>query len=56
MGQNLKQKGIKYISIAVTLLAAVLFVAKFGGPSLLKSYVETGIGTCEKIPILCMAP
>ncbi|MCX5701556.1 MAG: hypothetical protein NTW64_01040 [Candidatus Omnitrophica bacterium] len=56
MRQKLKQKGIKYISIAVTLFLAVLFVAKFGGPSLLRFYVETGIGTCEKIPILCMAP
>lgn len=56
MRQKLKQKGIKYISIAVALLAALFFVAKFGGPSILRLYVETGFGTCEKIPILCMAP
>jgi hypothetical protein len=46
----------KYISIAIILLVGTLFVAKFGGPSLLKLYVEAGIGTCQKIPVLCMTP
>jgi len=46
----------KYISLAIFLLLAILFIAKFGGPSILRLYVETGIGTCQKIPILCMAP
>jgi hypothetical protein len=31
-------------------------VARFGGPKLLKSYIETGIGPCRKIPILCKVP
>lgn len=46
----------KFIAIAIILLAAILFVAKFGGPSILRLYIETGVGTCEKIPILCLAP
>ncbi|MFA5145164.1 MAG: hypothetical protein WC723_04075 [Candidatus Omnitrophota bacterium] len=46
----------KYISIAVLLLLGILFIAKFGGPAILRLYIETGIGTCSKIPILCLAP
>ena len=46
----------KLISITVLLLLGILFVAKFGGPSLLKMYIENGVGSCEKIPILCMQP
>jgi hypothetical protein len=46
----------KYASFIIILLFAILFMAKFGGPSILKLYIETGVGTCQKIPILCMAP
>lgn len=46
----------KLILITVLLLLGILFVAKFGGPSLLKMYIENGVGSCEKIPILCMQP
>ncbi len=46
----------RYITITVVLLLSILYVVKFGGPSILRLYVETGIGTCEKIPVLCMAP
>lgn len=47
---------LEYTAIAAVLLAAILFVIKFGGPSILRLYVETGIGNCKKIPILCMFP
>jgi hypothetical protein len=46
----------KYIASAILLVLAILFIAKFGGPSILRLYIETGIGTCHKIPILCMEP
>lgn len=46
----------KFISITVLLLLGILFVAKFGGPSILRLYIETGVGSCEKIPILCAQP
>ncbi|MBM3246627.1 MAG: hypothetical protein FJZ13_04795 [Candidatus Omnitrophica bacterium] len=46
----------KYITIAVVLLIGLAFVAKFSGPSVLRLYVESGIGNCRTIPILCMAP
>ena len=46
----------KLILITVLLLLGILFVAKFGGPSLLRMYIKNGVGSCEKIPILCMQP
>jgi hypothetical protein len=46
----------KYVFIALFLLLSILFVAKSAGPSILRLYVETGIGTCKKIPILCREP
>lgn len=56
MKRTKKDRLVKYISLAVFLLLAILFIAKFGGPSILRLYVEAGIGTCQKIPVLCMAP
>lgn len=46
----------KYISIAAVLLVSLVFVAIFGGPAVLKAYIATGIGDCQRIPILCMTP
>jgi len=46
----------KYISLAVILFLAILFVVKFAGPSALRLYIEAGVGNCQKIPILCMVP
>jgi hypothetical protein len=56
MKEKRKQDWLNYILIAAVLFLAILFVAKFGGPPLLRLYVETGIGSCQNIPILCMAP
>lgn len=52
----MKQKIIKIVSIVIVFTLALLFVAKFAGEALLRLYVETGVGNCQKIPILCMAP
>jgi len=46
----------KYIYTAVVLSFALLFVAKFGGPAILKAYVETGVGNCRTLPLLCFVP
>lgn len=51
-----KDKFIKYILIIVVLLFGSAFIVKFGGPALLKFYVRSGIGDCQKIPILCKMP
>ncbi len=46
----------KLIFTAIVLAFSLLFVAKFGGPALLRFYVETGMGNCQKIPIFCKVP
>jgi hypothetical protein len=51
-----KKKTSQFITSAVALILALLFVIKFGGPSLLRAYVQNGIGNCQKIPILCLSP
>lgn len=51
-----KNKIFKYAAISVILFLALLFIAKFGGHSLLRIYVEFGTGNCKKIPILCKIP
>ncbi|EFK96076.1 hypothetical protein LDC_1894 [sediment metagenome] len=38
------------------MILALVFAFEFGGPAILKSYIEIGIGRCEKLPILCKAP
>jgi len=40
----------------IVLLLGVIFIINFGGPAILKSYIKAGIGDCQAIPILCMAP
>jgi len=52
----MKDKILKIIPAAIFLTLAIAFIVKFGGRAILKSYIETGIGDCRKIPILCMAP
>ncbi len=53
MGKN---KFIKYISVILFLIAGTLFVAKFASGPILRLYIETGIGSCKQIPILCQTP
>jgi len=31
-------------------------IIRLSWPNVLRTYIETGIGSCEKIPIFCMAP
>lgn len=52
----MRKKFFKYIYITLALLSALLFVAIFGGPILLKAYVQTGIGNCRTMPLLCILP
>lgn len=47
---------LTFLPLALVLLAAVLFIIKFAGPSILKLYIQAGIGDCKKIPLLCMVP
>lgn len=52
----MKKKTANFLYSFLIFSAAVIFVAYFGGPNILKAYIETGIGTCKKIPILCKSP
>jgi hypothetical protein len=51
-----KTKLAEAISYSVVFIIAVIFIVIFGGPNILKGYIETGIGSCDKIPILCKSP
>jgi hypothetical protein len=52
----MKDRTLKFITIAIFILFSFLFIAKFAGSQLLKLYVRFGIGDCHKIPVLCMEP
>jgi hypothetical protein len=52
----MKNRTIKTITITLFIIFALAFIAAFAGPAILKMYIETGIGNCQKIPILCMKP
>ena len=49
-------KFLQYTLTTLILMLSVVFVARFGGPRLLRNYISSGIGTCETEPILCMSP
>lgn len=44
------------ILIACFLGLGVLYVIRFGGPAILRMYIEAGLGNCQKTPILCVKP
>jgi len=53
----MKKKKFSLTLVVIVLLAlAILFVVRFSGHAFLRMYVEAGIGSCRKIPILCMTP
>lgn len=49
-----RSKPHNVLLILIVLSLGILFVIKFAGPSLLRLYVETGVGSCKDIPIFCM--
>ena len=52
----MRHKAKKNIFIGISFLFGLLFVIKFSGPTLLRLYIEAGIGDCKKIPVLCITP
>jgi hypothetical protein len=50
------ERFMKIISRTLILALGLLFIARFGGPAILRLYVESGIGDCSKTPILCLMP
>lgn len=56
MAKQLKNNLSRYILTALVFFFASYFAVRLAGPIILKGYIETGIGSCEKIPILCAFP
>jgi len=52
----MKEKILQFLSIVIVLILALAFVVRFAGPSLLRQYIEAGVGNCVKNPILCKVP
>jgi len=52
----MKNRLVKWFLFALVFTLAIAFVVKFGTPQVLRAYIQTGIGDCTKIPILCMTP
>ncbi len=44
------------VLLAVILFFCIFFIVRFGGLAILKLYIESGMGDCQKIPILCIKP
>jgi len=53
---KLRYRLLKYFLIALFLSLGLFYAIKQGGPATLKLYIESGIGNCKNIPILCVAP
>lgn len=51
-----KNRRSKFILNAIFLILAIAYIAKFAGPNLLRLYVESGIGNCRNLPLLCLVP
>ena len=52
----MKKRLAKFLSGTVFMIFAIFFTAKFSLPSILRFYVQSGIGSCQNIPIFCMIP
>lgn len=52
----MKHKRANFIYTVIIFILAITFVIYFSGPNILKSYIEIGIGSCAKIPMLCKIP
>lgn len=50
----MKNRFLKLINAVIILIIFVFVCIKFAVPAILRLYVETGIGSCQKIPILCV--
>ncbi len=52
----MKKRIRRIILITLLVIAGLLFVARFGGPRILRFYIEAGVGNCRDIPVLCISP
>lgn len=52
----MKPKIRAIINWTIIFILAIAYIYKFGGPSILRLYVGSGIGNCQNQPIFCIAP
>ncbi|MBU1124427.1 MAG: hypothetical protein KKC84_00190, partial [Candidatus Omnitrophica bacterium] len=50
------KKPWEYAVAGILIVLSIAFVIYFAGASMIRLYIQIGIGSCEKIPILCKAP
>jgi len=51
-----RERTLKLLSVISVLILGLAFVIRFGGPGILRLYVESGMGDCRKSPVLCVRP
>jgi len=52
----MKNALLKLLAYVIVFTLAGIFIVKFAAPQVLRAYIQTGIGNCSSIPILCMSP
>lgn len=52
----MKNNLIKVLSVIIFLCLSALFIIKVALPNILKSYIDIGLGDCQKESILCLIP
>jgi hypothetical protein len=52
----MKKKILTGLAIFIFLFLPLALIIKIKGASLIRLYIESGIGTCQNIPIICMTP
>ncbi|MFH0738440.1 MAG: hypothetical protein V2A59_01085 [Candidatus Omnitrophota bacterium] len=56
MRNTRREQVLKLLSIILALILSLIFIVRFGGPGILRLYVESGMGDCRKSPVLCVRP
>jgi hypothetical protein len=51
-----KGKIIKYILSIILLILGIIYVGIAAGPNILRMYIASGMGSCEKNPVFCTIP
>lgn len=52
----MNNKTTKYFTYTIVSILAIIFILKFGGPRILRTYVEMGLGGSHRLPIFDTVP
>jgi hypothetical protein len=56
MSSKKSNRLLNKIPAAIFLFILLFFAFSFAAPTILRRYLELGIGSCKKIPVLCLLP